>query len=448
MLAKHHACVAGLRLSLLLLCAVALGACSSAPGPSGQDIGKALAMRLPTGVQVDGVAVQVAENDGTKVEPRFKSRSTVKLEFSENFYDITGQLGHKSVVKRTLAKGETINGTLITSATPRGDDGWDIDFERIDIPHISGMAESKFQPDSFVEADSDAYKALKDKLAADQKQAQEQAAQQAAAQAKATADRVAALEKQIVGTWAAKFPMLHNNGVWASNKNRKIGIQIHFDDSDGAIGKGEGVIYDFDTPAHETKVPIGYVVDPSGKFLTLNFTSKAQAPGVSFYTEPNDAWKFTPDGKLINTGYNGAWVVQMERDGAALKARLAKVKYYGDYQAAERQLVTKYGAANGNGEFSNLPLEDHESGYFAVIGDANGGNVWGDGLYGLRSNVAAAAVHAGALKQDQFGIVKITRLDEVHKIGGSTRNGVTSGNWSGRQAYRISVVKALAVYQK
>lgn len=448
MLATHHARAVGLRLSLLLLCAAALGACSSAPGPSGQDIGKALSLKLPTGVQVDGVDVKVAENDGTKVEPHFKSRSTVKLEFSENFYDVTGHLGGKSVVKRTLAKGQTIAGTLITNATPRGDDGWDINFERIDIPHISGMAESQFQPDSYVVADSDAYKALKDKLAADQKQAQEQAAQQAAAQAKATADRIAALKKQIAGTWAAKFPMLHDNSIWASNDNHKLGIQLRFDDNGSNIGTGVGILYDFDIPAREAKVAIGYMVDPSGKFVTLNFTSNVQAPGVSFHTGPNSQWKFTPDGKLVN-GNNNEWMVQLERDGPVLKTRLAAVKKYNDYVDAERQLAAQYHAANANGRFLDLPLRDNTYGNFFVLGQANAGEVDGDGGYGRYSSVAAAAVHAGALKSDQAGIVKITRRYQPgFQRGGSTRNGVTSKSFGEARYFTITLVKALPVYQK
>ncbi|HET7664286.1 MAG TPA: LCCL domain-containing protein, partial [Rhodanobacteraceae bacterium] len=416
-----------------------------------------LAMRLPTGVQVDGVAVQVAENDGTKVEPRFKSRSTVKLEFSENFYDITGRLGGKSVVKRTLAKGQTIDGTLITDATPRGDDGWDIEFERIDIPHISGMAESKFEPDSFVVADSDAYKALKDKLAADQKKAADEAAQLAAAQAKAAADRIAAFKKQIVGTWAAKFPMLHNNGVWADNNNHKLGIQIRFDDSTGNIGAGEGILYDFDTPALEAKVAIGYVIDPSGQFATLNFTSNVQAPGVSFHTGPDSQWKFTPDGKLVDSGYNGTWQVQMERDGAVLKARLAAVKKYNDYLNAEHQLAAQYHAANAEGTFGDLHLSDNQYGNFFVVGETNSGYVYGDGFYANVSNVHEAAVHAGVLKPYQAGIVKISRVHfsgRPHNFPATTRNGITSrqncncGPQDWYSGYSITLVKALPVYQR
>jgi hypothetical protein len=448
MLAKHRACAVALRLTLLLMFALVLGACSSTPGPSGQDIGKALSLKLPTGVQVDGVDVQVSENDGSKVEPRYESRSKVKLEFSENFYDVTGHLGGKAVVKQSLAKGGTITGTLITSATPRGDDGWDIDFERIDIPHISGMAESQFQPDSFVVADSDAYKALQDKLAAEQKQAQEAAAQKEAAAAKEAADRIAALQKQIVGTWAAKFPMLHGNSIWASNDNKKLGIQIRFDASDGTVGQGVGVLYDFETPALEATVPIGYVIDPSGQFVTLTFTSNVQAPGVDFRTGPNSQWKFTPDGKLVNASYSGNWMVQMERDGAALKSRLAHVKKYNDYLNAERALAAQYHAANASGRFRDLPLQTDTFGNFFVMGHLNAGEVDGDGTYGPYSTVASAVVHAGVLKPEQAGIVKITRrYQSGHQSGGSTRHGVTSKTVRVNEFYTVTLVKALPVYQ-
>jgi hypothetical protein len=428
--------VAVLRALLPLFCALLLVACSGAAGPSGDAIGKALSMKLPDGVKVDDVSIKVSENRGTKVEPEYQSRADVKLEFTENYYDITGHLGGKSVVKKTFAKGQTISGTVITSATPQGDDSWNIDFERVDIPHIAGMAESQYQPDSYVEADSDAYKQLQDKLAADKQKAQQEVAQ-----------KIADLRKRIVGTWAAKFPMLHDNSVWASNDNRKLGIQIRFDDSDGAVGQGEGVLYDFDTPAHEAKVPIGYVVDPSGQFVLLSFTSEVQAPGVSFRTGPGSHWKFTPDGKLVN-GDNNEWTVQMERDGPVLKQRLANVKKYDDYLNAEHQLAAQYHAANADGRFRDLPLRNNTYGNFFVVGQAKAGEVDGDVGYSEYSVVAAAAVHAGALKNNQAGIVKITRqFGFGYQQGGSTRNGVTSQSFRNNTYYTISLVKALPVYQ-
>lgn len=440
-----------LRVSLVLFCVAWLGACSHPEGPSGDDIGKALSMRLPTGVQIDDVAVKVSENEGNKVEPEYQSRSDIKLKFTENFYAVQGHLDGKSVVKKTFSEGDTISGTVITRAAPRGDDDWNISFQRMDIPQITGMAESRFQPDSFVLVDSDAYKDLQDKVAAAQKKAQELAAQKAAAEVAATNARIADLKKQVVGTWAAKFPMLHNNSVWASRNNRKLGMQIRFDNTGGNIGQGEGILYDFDTPAHEVIVPIGYVVDPSGKFLTLNFTRTVQAPGVDFHTGAGDTWRFTPDGKLFNSGYNGTWLVQMERNGAALKQRLAQVKKYNAYMDAEHKLAAQYRAANADGRFYNLPLHDNTYGNFFVVGQANAGTVYGDGVYDGNSTVAAAVVHAGVLHHNQAGIVKITRIEKQRccfNFSSTTRNGVTSQQ-SGRtgRGYTVSLVKALPVWK-
>jgi len=60
-----------------------------------------------------------------------------------------------------------------------------------------------------------------------------------------------------------------------------------------------------------------------------------------------------------------------------------------------------------------------------VIG-AVGGFVWGTDLYSLDSNLATAAVHAGALKEGQTGILEIEIVASPQGFTGSTANGVTS----------------------
>jgi len=66
--------------------------------------------------------------------------------------------------------------------------------------------------------------------------------------------------------------------------------------------------------------------------------------------------------------------------------------------------------------------------YFKVTGGA-GGSVWGTDFYTTDSTLATAAVHAGALKQGETGVVKVTIVVPPPNFQGSTRNGVTTSNW-------------------
>jgi hypothetical protein len=65
---------------------------------------------------------------------------------------------------------------------------------------------------------------------------------------------------------------------------------------------------------------------------------------------------------------------------------------------------------------------------FEVTGMA-GGKVWGTDVYTDDSDLAAAAVHAGVLKDGQKGVVKVTVLAGQPTYTGSTRNGVTSSDY-------------------
>jgi len=67
--------------------------------------------------------------------------------------------------------------------------------------------------------------------------------------------------------------------------------------------------------------------------------------------------------------------------------------------------------------------------FLSIKGNASGGSVWGTDIYTLDSSVAAAAVHAGVLANDQTGIVAIIISEGLPAYGGSSRNGVLSGSW-------------------
>ena len=76
--------------------------------------------------------------------------------------------------------------------------------------------------------------------------------------------------------------------------------------------------------------------------------------------------------------------------------------------------------------------------FFRVIG-STAGSVWGTDVYTADSTLAAAAVHAGILKPDEEGIVRVQMLPGQGAYAGSTRNGVTTGGWGAFTAsYRVS----------
>jgi hypothetical protein len=80
--------------------------------------------------------------------------------------------------------------------------------------------------------------------------------------------------------------------------------------------------------------------------------------------------------------------------------------------------------------------------YFCELTGAIGGSVWGTDVYTDDSDLQAAAVHAGALKVDETGVVKITICAPLESYPSSERNGVAArewGAWDG--AYTIERAK-------
>lgn len=74
---------------------------------------------------------------------------------------------------------------------------------------------------------------------------------------------------------------------------------------------------------------------------------------------------------------------------------------------------------------------------FKVTGNTNG-SVWGTDVYTSDSALAAAAVHAGVLKNGQTGTVRVTIVAPPPTFAGTTRNGVTSAGYGPFQgAFKI-----------
>ena len=85
----------------------------------------------------------------------------------------------------------------------------------------------------------------------------------------------------------------------------------------------------------------------------------------------------------------------------------------------------------------NLPNPGNDQNYnsrigesftFSVTGRASG-PIWGTNVYTTDSDLASAAVHAGILKNDETGSIKVTIKESPEQFVGSAANGVTSGAW-------------------
>lgn len=78
--------------------------------------------------------------------------------------------------------------------------------------------------------------------------------------------------------------------------------------------------------------------------------------------------------------------------------------------------------------------------YFRVTGSVEG-PVWGTGIYTGDSMLAPAAVHAGAVKDGESALVKLTVVAPPNTYQGSACNGVTTADF-GRyaMAYRVERV--------
>ncbi len=76
--------------------------------------------------------------------------------------------------------------------------------------------------------------------------------------------------------------------------------------------------------------------------------------------------------------------------------------------------------------------------YFRLTGQV-AGMVWGTDIYTGDSSLAAAAVHAGVVKDGEAAVVKVTVERPLSRYQGSSRNGVTSHDFGPYgTAYRLS----------
>jgi hypothetical protein len=81
--------------------------------------------------------------------------------------------------------------------------------------------------------------------------------------------------------------------------------------------------------------------------------------------------------------------------------------------------------------------------YFVVqVVGSTRGTVWGSGVYTDDSSIATAAVHAGLLKPDELGFIRVSIAEGLESYPASERNGIKSlpyGAWQG--SFRLERVR-------
>jgi len=84
--------------------------------------------------------------------------------------------------------------------------------------------------------------------------------------------------------------------------------------------------------------------------------------------------------------------------------------------------------------FAGQPAKSYS---FRVTGKTVGGTVWGTDIYTVDSTLAMVAVHAGLLKPEQTGVIKVELVGVQASFAGSSRNGVTSAAFGQFNGFRV-----------
>jgi LCCL domain len=97
-------------------------------------------------------------------------------------------------------------------------------------------------------------------------------------------------------------------------------------------------------------------------------------------------------------------------------------------------------AADAPGNMVGLCKQVGKTFYMRVLGEEVG-TVWGTDVYTGDSALAAAAVHAGAVKLGESAIVKVTVVTPPKQFHGCTRNGISSHGYGAfATAYKVEPV--------
>ena len=439
-------------LSTLIL--VTLAACSGGSDqPNEDDIKNAVAFTLPSGLEVSDVEILVTENAGTQVEPLIRNRSNITLEFTDDFVMPVERYNDKVVLRKLYDKGQELKGTLISSARLKGE-SWTVSADRFDITRVQGNALSQYAEGSYAFEGTDEaaefkknyedalVKAEEERQAAIAKAEAERQAAIAKAEAE-KAERIAAFRKFLAGTWTASGPMMKNGGVYTGRDGKSTAaLEMTFPEGDGATGVVPMTLYVHENPTNSVPVNAGFTVSDDGKSVNIRARSNTLR-ALNFYM--NEVWTMEEDG-ILKTGGRDRWAIQMEKDGEATAAKKAAVEKTKAYDAALKELATKYRAGMAPSRFRDMRMSQNT--YTNVILEAtppDGAQVFGAEEYDEDSNIALTAIHAGVLKEGEAGVVKVTyrRYKDRPYIQGTTENGVTSERFTAYDRYSIELVEKL-----
>ena len=414
---KKNSCL-GMLLSVVFI----LTGCSGGQdGPSEDDIAKAMSFELPTGIEVDSVDIVVAENTGSEVEPRYKTRSEVSLKYKQDFYEKTDYLLDKDIVKKVAEKGDVITGMLISTAT-LSNKKWKVSINKFDAPKFRGKAESKFGSNAFVLENSSEHKKLVEEVQRQEKLAKEKAAKAAAAAKAAKQQRIASFREAIKGTWISSKPTRYKDAFWSNRAGNRMGFLLTFPEGTEDNGEGKFTMFDYDNPFYEIGVDFSFFVNDDDNSVKINLLETTKNERLDFTIYNTTKMTFSKDGTLyIESNSRNKWfVAQMERSPDKVASRNKIVKKYKD-------AIEKYGPMSGEGGLRRLPLNDNTYGIFIVEAEL-GGKVIGTNQYSGRSIIETTVIHAGLLKQREIGIIKILKRNQKECVPrvASSRHGVKS----------------------
>lgn len=279
-----------------------LSACSSPQeGASAEQISSALAVELTSGLEVRDLEVTAIEPLGTDESPRFRTRSTAIIAYTEDFYREIGEIDGRPLVTRVASAGDTLSGTLVTMSTPQGDENWRVQFERVDFPPMQGEAASRFGSREVVVEGSDEYEAIRTRIA------EEEAAAEAA-----RLQRVADLTAALAGRWVSSAPVTRDGAVY-EHRGYQAGYELNLEPANGNTGTGTGSMYVYSQPDDSVSTGVGYTIDESGEFATVTFSGRAYHRQLRTNAGRGMQWRLTADGRMTAQSGRETWVAQLSK---------------------------------------------------------------------------------------------------------------------------------------
>ena len=123
---------------------------SGSSEPTGDDIAKKLSFEIPAYAKVKKIEIEVSENSGSEVEPRYKSRFKGSIKITEPLYIKQGVVLEKYILEKVVAKGTELKIFGIANST-LSMDKWNTRIRSFETsPKLSGRPLSKWNVGSFV----------------------------------------------------------------------------------------------------------------------------------------------------------------------------------------------------------------------------------------------------------------------------------------------------------